>query len=822
MPSLFSLADFRQTLRRLVRERGFTATVLLTLALCIGANVAIFAVVDAVLVRSLPFAGSDRLVTMINSYPGAGVERAGASLPNYYDRRAAIKAFSSSALVNDSSAIVGEAGAPDRVVTARVTADFFATLGVPLALGRAFTEDEMMTGHGDVAILTDAFWRKTFDADPKVVGRTFQADARTMTVVGVLPPGFHYLSSHAQYYVPVTSKPEDRGAKQRHSNNFQLIARLAPGATLADARAQLDAFNLQQLTDDPYANLVKGVHFHTVVSSLHDDHVREIRPILLLLQAGVLFLLLIGGVNLINLLLVRASGRAKELAVRQALGAGRGHVAREVLLETVLLATVGGVLGLVVGAVGIRLLAVLGTDRLPLGAEIVFDGRVALIAFAVSVLVGVVLALPIIWFNLHGQLAPVLQAETRGGTVSRAAQRMRHGFIIAQVALAFVLLTGAGMLGLSLQRILATDPGFQPEHVLTGQISQPSKTYGRGETGETEQRLPFFERLLGELRAQPGVTAVGLVTALPLTNSVSNNATSIEGVAPAPDDPIRAHYTSGVIGDYAGALGLRLLEGRFLGDDDNHGKQQVCVVDADFARRYWPGKSALGHRIVNGPTFNEKDAHTIVGVVAPVKQTELAETNAQGAIYYPYKSYSSSEMTVVLRTAQPPEALAPLLRKIVLRLDPQLPVDELKPMQAWIDESLVPRRSPAILAAIFAGVVLLLAAIGTYGVLAYAVSQRRREIGVRMALGALPRQVLAQFLGLGAKLLLAGTALGVLGAWAAGRAMQSVLFGVGVVNVGVLVGAAAVMVAVVLLATFLPSHRASRVSPMEALRDVSR
>ncbi len=814
MPTLFSLADLRQTLRRLLRERGFTLTVLLTLALCIAANVAIFAVVDAILVRSLPFPHPEQLVTAINSYPGAGVPRAGASLPNYYDRREAIKAFASTAIIQGGSAIVGEAGAPNRIERARVSPEFFATLGVPLVLGRTFTDEEMSYDHSSVAILTDAYWRNNFNADPNVLGRKFQVDSLPVTVIGVLPPGFRYLSSHAQFFVPAASSKEERGIDRRHSNNFELIARLAPGTSLAVAKAQLDALNVRQVAEDPYAKLLKGAGYFTMVNSLHEDHVREVRPILLLLQGGVLSLLLIGGVNLVNLLLIRASGRAKELAVRQALGASRRHIVREVMLETVVLAVGGGLLGLGGGAIGIRLLSVLGTDQLPLGTDIVFDGRVAAVALGVSLVVGIALALPIVWFNLHAKLAPVLQAETRGGTASRAAQRVRHGFIITQVALAFVLLSGAGLLGLSLQHVLATSPGFQPAQVLTGQIDLPWKNYK-----DTEPRLAFIDRLLVELRALPGVTSAGLTTGLPFSGGTDNNATAIEGVEPAPGESIRAHYTSAAVGDYWQALGIPLVAGRFLTEADQHSKTKVCVVDEDFAKRYWPKESAVGHRIVNGPTFKADEACTIVGVVGSVKQIDLSDNNAQGAVYYSYPNYSSSRLSVVIRTPLAPEALAATLKKTVLRLDPELPVDDLKPMQVRIDDSLVSRRSPAVLAGIFAGVALLLAAVGTYGVLAYAVSQRRREIGVRMALGAQPEQVLAQFLGLGAKLLLAGIALGVVGSWAAGRAMQSVLFGVGTVHVGVLFATAGLLVVVVLLAVFLPSYRASRVSPLEALRD---
>lgn len=797
-----------------MRERGFTTTVLLTLALCIGANIAIFAVVDAVLVRGLPFPEPDRLVTVMNSYPGAGVERAGASLPNYYDRKGVIKAFSSVAIVQGGTAIVGDAGAPTRVDRSRVSPDFFATLGVPLAQGRTFTDDEMWHQNSNVAVLTDEFWRVHFAADPAVLGRTFTVNSQPVTVVGVLPPGFRFLSDKSQFFSPASSDADDRKPDRRHSNNFAFIARLAPGETIATAQAQVDAFNAGQIKDDPFAHLIKGAGFTTRVAGLHADHVRVVRPVLLLLQGGVLFLLLIGGVNLVNLFLIRASGRAKEVAVRQALGASGTDIAGAVVRETVLLSLLGGLLGLAVGAAGIQLLAVLGTDQLPLGATVAFDARVAVLALAGSAAVGLVLSAPVVWFNSHTRLAPVLQAESRGGTVTRSTHRLRHAFIIAQVALAYVLLAGAGLLGLSLQRVLETKPGFETAQVMTGRLALPWKNYP-----DEKARLAFVERLLGELRSQQGILSVGLNTNLPMTGNTNNNAIAIEGVEPRPGETIRAHYTSGAAGDYWRTLSIPLREGRLLEEADNHREQRVCVVDEDFARRYWPNGGALGRRLVNGPTFEEKEAFTIVGVVGSVKQTELAETSAQGALYFPYRHYASSNFSLVLRSPLPAATLAPTLRKLVLALDPQLPVNDIKPMQALVDDSVLARRSPAILAAIFAGVALVLAAIGTYGVLAYAVNQRRREVGVRMALGAQPREVLGLFLGLGARLLAAGTVLGLAGAWAAGRAMQGQLFGVPAWHPGVLAATAALLLFVVLAATFLPSRRAAQVSPIEALRE---
>jgi predicted permease len=805
--------DLKFVIRQLLKNPGFTAVAVLTLTLCVGANVVIFAVIDSILLRPLPFREPDRLVTTINAYPKAGVPRAASSLPNYYDRREAITAFEKTAAIRDGTAIVGEEGSPRRVAIERVSPEFFATLGVVPARGRFFTEEETEYARSRVVVLTDAYWRAHGNADPNVVGREMRVDGLKATVVGVLPRGFRYLSSQAQLYFPLASDPDERGVQQRHGNNLQIVARLKPGATLAAAQAQVDALNAQQLADDPFSELVKGAGYRTGVFPLHADHVQSIQPTLLLLQGAVLALFLIGGVNLVNLLLIRASGRAKEFAVRQALGAGRWQVARNLLLETLLLAFAGGLAGLAFGAVGIRLLAVLGIDRLPLGADVALNGRVALMTLAASALAGVALALPMVGLNLRGQLALVLQTESRGGTANPAVQRLRHLFIVAQVALAFALLVGAGLLGQSLRHVLAISPGFQPDRVLTGQLVLPWNNYR-----EPLPRLAFIERLLGELRTQPGVTFAGINTAIPMSGNGDNNAISVEGHLPQPGEALQAHYTAGSAGDYWQAMGVPLREGRFLEEADNQRDQRVCVVDEDFAKRYWPGGGVLGRRICHGPTFTNGEAHTIVGVVGRVKHRELGDAVAHGAVYFPYRNYASAGFYLVVRTAQAPATFASTLRQTVLRLDPELPVDDLRPMQARIDESLIPRRSPTLLAGIFAAVALLLAAIGTYGVLAYAVAQRRREIGVRMALGAVPAQIRGQFLRLGARLLAAGIALGILGAWGVVQAMKSVLFDVGTLPADVVGATAGAMTVVVLLACWLPAHRAARVDPMEALR----
>ncbi|HYT97077.1 MAG TPA: FtsX-like permease family protein [Casimicrobiaceae bacterium] len=528
------------------------------------------------------------------------------------------------------------------------------------------------------------------------------------------------------------------------------------------------------------------------------------------MQAGVFFLLLIGAVNLVNLLLIRASDRAKEMAIRQSMGASRWHVVKQVTIETVLLTSVGGVLGLIIGAWGIRLLEILGADRLPLGAHISFDNQLAAIGLVSAVVLGMIITAPIAWFNLRSHLANALQFESRTGTINRTTQRLRHGFIVAQIALAFILLAGAALLGLSLKNVLAVPSGFRAEHVLTGECTISWDVI--------PNRVVIIDRLLESIRQQPGIVSAGTITSIPLSGDSGKTAITPKDYVPPPGQSQQGHYSYGVHGDYFSVLGIPLREGRFLTSADSHRPERVCVVDEDFARRYWPNGGALGQRIAVGDETDDAKLFTIVGVVGAVKQAELTEPQGQGAVYLPLVYRENNSVFVVTRTSQRPEAFAETLRKLVRATDPELAVDDLRSMNTRIADSLIARRSPALLAGIFAGVALLLAAIGTYGVLSYGVAQRRREIGIRMALGARRRQIGAQFLSLGLRLLAAGTMLGLIGAWLAGRAMRSVLFDVSTLRVATLLGVALVMSIVSLIACLIPARRATRVDPMVALR----
>jgi predicted permease len=806
--------DLRHAVRLLRKTPGFTATALATLALCLGANLTLFAVVDAVLLRPLPFPAAGRLVSVYNTYPKAGVPNDGCSLPNYYERRGRIPALSGLAIYRDATAVVGETGATEQVPVSRVSPDFFATLGLGPVMGRVFTEAETAEGKNGAAILTDSFWRQRLGADPRVLGRDIRVNGIARTVVGILPPRFSFLSSQTQIYLPLASSPEERSPQRRHSGTAHMIGRLKAGATLEETQAQIDGHNAAVEADGPEARMMADAGFRSLVVPLRADHVAAVRPTLLLVQAGALFLLLIGGVNLVNLLLIRASGRVKELAVRQALGASRRHIVSGALVESTLLALTGGLLGLAAGAGGIRLLALLGVDHLPLGSHVAFDARLALIALAGSLAVGIALGLPVAWLSLRNAAVPGLQAESRGTTAGRAAQRLRHAFVVAQIALAFVLLTGAGLLGLSFWKVMAVSPGFRPANVLSGHLVLPVRSY------PDRDLLAATERLVAEVGRQPGVRAVGFATNVPLSGVSNKSAATVQGHRPLPGEPPHGVYAYSVSGDYFSVLGFPLREGRFLTSEDSRRAGRVCVVDEDFARRYWPHGGAIGQKIFEGSAAGDPaEAYTVVGVVGPVKQAGLAEDEAQGAVYYPFGHRMDHSLWMVVRASLPPESLGPVLRRAVRAVDPDLPVDDLRTMEARIADSLVARRSPVLLAALFSIIAMLLTTVGTYGVLSYAVSQRRREIGLRMALGARPEQVRGQFLGLALRLLAAGTTLGVAGAWLTGRAMRAVLFQMPPLHMATLAGAAVLLGAVSLAACLLPSHRAARVSPLVVLSE---
>ncbi len=802
-------------LRRLRAAPAFTTAVVATLAVCLGANLTVFALVDAVLVRALPLRDADRLVVLYNHYAKED-KRDGASLANFYERRGRLPAFAQMAMLDPVSAIVGEGAATSSVAIGRVSADFFATLGVTPRLGRAFDEKEMTYQTDAVAILSDEFWRSRYDADPAVLGRRLRVDGLDKEIVGVLPAGFRFLSSRAQVYTPLSSDARERSADLRLWGGRLLIARLAKEATLREAQAQLDAHDASIAAEFPYQQDALAAGVHTIVAPLRDDHVAGIKPALILVQAGVLCLLAIGCVNFANLLLVRASGRSKELAVRRALGARTRHIVLETAAETLVLAFAGAALGLAVAAGGVRLLTTLGVDQLPLGADVRLDARVMAAAVLGAVVAALACAIPVAWINLRSGISPALRSESRGGTSGPSTRRLRHGFVVAQLAMALVLLAGAGLLKASLDRAASIAPGFRPDHVIAGHVSLPWKGYE-----SNDRRYRFTDRVLDVAAEEPGVLAVGVVSDVPMRHNRNMGNVHLVGTAPGRGlGTIHDFY--GVNGDYFAAIGIVLRAGRFLDASDSRRDEHVAVIDDVFALRYWPGRNAVGEEFFLGRDHDEGERpYRVVGVVGRIKQAELTERAGDGAAYFPFAQFpfNSKDFFVVARTRQDPGAFAPTLARLVRRVDVDMPIEDVRAMDVRVSDSLTWRRSPALLTTLFAAVAVLLAAIGTYGVLSYAVAQQRREIAVRVALGASPWHIRAQFVRLGARLFAAGTALGLLGAWAAARGMRAVLFGVSGLQPSTAIAALALLALVVLAACTIPSRRATTVSPLEALAE---
>ena len=819
------MLDLKYAIRQLLRSPMFTCVAILTLGLCMGANLTIFAMLDAILVRELPFPQPDRLVVLNNVYPGAAIERAGASIANYFERRDTIDSFESVSMIRLGSRAIGEGQSMYVVKEARVTPEFFETLGISLAMGQTFSEADFDWGKN--TIISDRFWRDHFNADPDVLGMTMTISGYRYTVIGVSPPGFRYLSSDAEVYTPFGHYPNQRLPDSRHANDGEMVARLKDNRSIADAQAQLDVLNARLLADDPIADTIQNSGFRTLVASLHKDHVRTAKPVLMLVQAGALCLLLIGVANLAGLIMIRASGNTKEIAVHMALGAGRWHVVRKVLLETSLLSLAGSAIGITLAIFCIKLTELMGADAFPLAANIAFDGRTAIVSFLAAIVLSSCLAVPAIWLNWGRNIGADMHSETRSGTSSWRVQHLRHGLIVAQIAVAFVLLCGAGLLSMSLKRALETPTGFETEQTLTAEAGIQYRKYPL-----LHLRRAIVERMLDSVRALPGVTYASVSSGLPFTRDGSVTSTIFkEGLTPDSGGSQRAHYISSVTTEYRNVMGIPLRAGRFIeGADCKHDRPRVAVIDEALADQYWPNGDAVGKRFSThsyslyqgklfspaASTFNESRAYTIVGVVGNVKQTDLTESQGTGTIYLPYTH--SLRFHLVLRTSVTPIAMISSVRDAVKKVDPELPVENFKTMGTHVQDSLVVRRSPMILASVFAGVALLLASIGIYGALAYAAAQRRREIGVRMALGAMPEQIGRQFLSLGLRLFTVGTLFGCFGAWTAGRAMRNILFEVPSIHVPTFAGTTIVLSVVTLLACLAPAIRAARVDPMEALR----
>ena len=802
--------DLRYAARSLLASPGFTLVVVLTLALGIGANSAIFSVVNAVLLRPLPYHEPERIAVARETYGEGAVGTV--SGPNFLDWRARNRVFERLSAYRMRFATVLGDGDPEEVAAAMVTSDFFEMLGVPPATGRGFAAGEDQ-GVGRVAVLSDGFWRTRYAADPAAIGRTLTLGGTPYTIVGIAPASMTF-PSRTQIWVPI-ELGLDRTA-DRSSHSLDVLGRLRPGVTLEQATADMERLAGELAGEFPESNSGRGV---TLVP-LTDDTLGPARPALLLLGGAVAFVLLIACANVANLFLARASARHREIAVRSALGAGRWRLARQVLVEAVLLASVGGVLGLLLAAWSVDLLLALRPRGIPRLQEVTLDGTALLFTFAISLATGIGFGLfPALSLSANDP-ADAFRGEGRGSSQGRRRVRFRSMLVVAQVSLALMLVTGAALLVVTVQRLTAIEPGFEPEHALTFQLSLPA-------TRLPDQRShsAFLERVIARLGSLPGATAVGGVYYLPLGSGDVSGDFVVEGGAPvAPGQESYAGYRM-VSGDYFAALGIARRAGRLFGPEDRAAAPRVAVVNEALARRQFPDGNPIGRRIAFGDGKDEVVWYQIVGVIADVRHAGLT-VDAAPEIYVPlaqvdadlWQVFRGMPMSVVVRTARQPEALAGAVRAAVREVDPDQPVSQLRPTDELVAAAIARQRFSMLLLLGFGGLAVTLAAVGVYGVMAYTVSQRSRELGIRLALGARPRVVQGLVLRQGLAMAVGGLALGLLGALVLGRLLASLLYGVGPADPLVLGAVTLLLAAASGIACLIPAVRATRLNPIDTLR----
>jgi predicted permease len=641
--------------------------------------------------------------------------------------------------------------------------------------------------------------------------------------VGVLPSGFQFVDPDVQLWTAVAFSAEERSDESRHSNNWQQIARLEPGATIEQAQSQIDAINAANLDRFPQLKeIVINVGFHTLVKGFHADLVENSRATLYLLWGGVIAVLIIGCVNVANLVSIRASGRARELATRHALGASMQRLSRQILTETVLVAMLGGTFGLAMGWLALEVAAPLALEQLPRGESIRIDGSALAFVVGLVLLVGFVVGLFPIAALRRADLGQVVREEGRSGTASRRTRLVRRALVTSQVAFALVLLVGAGLLLASFQRVLAVKPGFVADQVLTGSLSLPAARYPDNAALRSTTR-----RLLDRVRAIPGVVAAGATTTVPMSGQRSDSVIFAEGYQPAPGESLISPLQIWVSPGYFETMQTELRAGRLFDDRDVDGRPRTIIVDEILARKFWPGQDPIGRHMyfpTNVQNLLELPPPdqwmTVIGVVEQVRLAGMVDGpgfRTVGAYYRPIDQAPMRNLALAVRTAQDPESITSTLRTEVATIDAELPLYGVRSMQEHVDRSLVDRRTPMVLALTFAAVALFLAAIGIYGVLAYQVSQRSREIGIRMALGAATTSIFGMVLREGAAVVLLGVGLGLIGAFMLRQTLQSQLYEIGAMDPTVIAIVGGILLAVALAATLLPARRAARTDPVHAL-----
>ena len=796
---------------RLLRKTpGFSAVALATLALGIGATTAIFSVVDAVLLKPLPFRDPERLVAVWESNVAVTRETVFAAPWNFREWRKQVQALEALAAIHFHGLPVNLTGGPngrmdpEEVLTERVSAGLFPLLGVNPILGRAFRADEDRPGRANFALLSHRLWQRRFGGQATIAGQSIRLDGAPYTVLGVLPAGFSVRDSGVDIWLPLALDPDDaRAANLRY---LEVIGRLGPGVGIERARSEMETVGIRLEAANP--GLDKG--WRPVLVPLRQELAGHAEPALLTLGAAVGFLLLMACANVANLLLARGAGRRKEVAIRAALGASRGRIAAQLLSESVLLALGGGVLGTALARGGIGLLARFGPANLPGLAHAALDGRLLLFTLAVSAGVGLLFGLAPAIQASETNVNAVLTEGGRGGTAGRGGRRMRNALVVFEVALAVVVLIGAGLLMRSFVRLRAADPGFQPSGLLTFRLPLAG-----GRNAAPGRRAAFFQEVEDRIAALPGVRGVGAVNALPLGGLGGGTAFAVaDRPAPPPDQrPMALLRTASPA--YFRAMGIPLLAGRAFAVSDTAQAPPVVIVNRKLASRFWPAENPIGGRLAVDAIGGR--VAEVVGVVGDVKPESL-EGEAWPTIYNPYAQAPASTMVVVVRTGQAPRSLAAAVEREVHGLDAAQPVADVRTMEDVLAGVLAGPRFNAALLGIFAQIAFVLAAVGIYGVISYDVSQRTHEIGIRAALGAQPAAVLKLILGQGARLAACGIALGMAAAFALTRLMANLLYEVKPTDAWTFSAVPLLLGAVALLASYIPSRRAMALDPMAALR----
>jgi putative ABC transport system permease protein len=798
--------DVRHSLRMLLKHKGFTVVAVLTLALGIGINTAMFSVLNTFLFRSLPYPQSERLIRVFRTSPHS--QSWPHSAGNFFDQHDKNTVFEKMAAYTFTSRNLTEQGqTAERLLGLAATADFFPMMGVPPALGRVFKPEEFEPGADDVIVLTDRFWTRRFGSDPTIVGRKIQLDGKTVEVVGVMPPGFEHpiLWGPIDIWQPLAFTPE--GKTNRNTNYLSSFGLLKPGVSIQQAEQGMVAL-FANIAKENSSNEGESLRLEPLQRSISDNIGRSVMWFTLGL-AG--FVLLIACANLANLQLVRTAARSRELAVRAALGAGRWRLLRHSFTESLLVALIGGVISLAIALVAVRFISNRLFTDLP-GASVQLDYRVFGFALLCSLVTGVLFGTVPAWFASRADVNLALRENARGSTAGRSQHRLRHMLIVGEVAFAMVLLAAAGLFLRGLQRFINADPGWRVDGLVIAQMSLRGEKYK-----EDKQRVVFLSELENRLRTLPGVQQVAIGGSHPVFGFNSSSSFLVEGRPEPPPDKLPEMFYEPVSPGYFETLGARLQQGRSFNAADTADHPKVVIINETTAHTFWPNESPIGHRISS--TGKNRDYYEVVGVVNDLAfPGDLGEPYTRFEAFVPLAQTAPGYLIIALRTSATADAIANSLRNAIAGLDPNLPVYRIRTARAAVDQGLGSISLLGSLLGAFAAVGLILAAIGIYGVVSYTVVQRTGELGIRMALGAQTRDVLWLVLGKGAVLVLIGTFLGALGAYGVSRLLISLIPSLPTRDPLILVITALVLIAIALIACYIPARRATRVDPLVALR----